>query len=282
MGFDISPDVAERSESETLFDWEDGLPADLRERYGFAALRLGGGVALSVRDDSTLFWNKALGFGFEEPVTAELIGRIDDFYRLNGTPQATIQLAPAVIPADWDEIRAKTNLSAGSTWVKLACDTEVALSRTARGLDEGLRVEPVEPAQAAEWSATLNRVFGMDNEIARSMAAASVGRPGWHPYAVWAGDRIVATATLYVRGDTAQFFAGATVPEVRGRGAQSALIAARVRAAQAAGCRRLVAETGAEGPGEHNPSLHNLRRAGFEVLYERTNWTWRPDRPAQG
>jgi hypothetical protein len=35
-----------------------------------------------------------------------------------------------------------------------------------------------------------------------------------------------------------------------------------------------VAETGAKGPGEHNTSLHNRLRAGFEPLYERTTWVW--------
>lgn len=54
-----------------------------------------------------------------------------------------------------------------------------------------------------------------------------------------------------------------------------ALLTARVRAAEAAGCRWLVAETGVEGPGEHNPSLHNMLRVGFEPLYERANWLWR-------
>jgi GNAT superfamily N-acetyltransferase len=70
-------------------------------------------------------------------------------------------------------------------------------------------------------------------------------------------------------------FGGATLPEARGRGAQSALLTARVRAATGEGCRWLVAETGAEGPGEHNPSLHNMVRVGFEPLYERANWLWR-------
>jgi hypothetical protein len=39
----------------------------------------------------------------------------------------------------------------------------------------------------------------------------------------------------------------------------------------------LVAETGAEGPGEHNASLHNMLRAGFERLYERVSWRWRAE-----
>jgi len=50
---------------------------------------------------------------------------------------------------------------------------------------------------------------------------------------------------------------------------------ARVEAARAAGCRWLVAETGAEASGERNPSLHNLQQAGFSVIYERRNWIFR-------
>jgi hypothetical protein len=65
------------------------------------------------------------------------------------------------------------------------------------------------------------------------------------------------------------------LPEFQGRGAQSALIAARMRAAIDAGCGLLVAETGDEQPGEHNTSLHNLLRLGFRVLYKRQNWVWR-------
>lgn len=276
MDSNIPPALAERSEFEALFDWEAGPPAEVREKAGMAWLRLGGGVVLSVRDDSTHFWSKALGFGFEQAVTGELIGQIEDFYLRNGASAATIQLAPSVIPDGWDEICVKANLSAASTWVKLACDTDVALARVGRELDEGLRIGPVDPVHASEWSATMARIFGMPNEVSSAIFAASVGRPGWHPYAVWAGKKIVATATMHVHGDTAQFLGAATLPGQRRRGAQAALIAARVHAARAAGCRWLVAETGAESPGDHNPSLHNLRRAGFEVIYERTNWRWRP------
>lgn len=48
------------------------------------------------------------------------------------------------------------------------------------------------------------------------------------------------------------------------------------RAASAAGCRRLVAETGTEAPGTHNSSLHNMLRIGFGVLCERQNRVWEP------
>jgi GNAT superfamily N-acetyltransferase len=141
-------------------------------------------------------------------------------------------------------------------------------------LDDGLDVGPVALAEAAEWAEVLPRAMGMPAQGAQEMAAASVGRPGWHPFAVREAGAIVAIATLRTAGEVGNFFAGCTLPEARGRGAQSALIAARVRAARDAGCRVLVVETFDEPPGTHNSSYHNLLRAGFTLRYTRRNWIW--------
>jgi GNAT superfamily N-acetyltransferase len=59
---------------------------------------------------------------------------------------------------------------------------------------------------------------------------------------------------------------------LRGRGAQSALIAARLEAARRAGCHWACVETSADTPEKPNPSTHNLRRLGFTDAYERPNW----------
>jgi GNAT superfamily N-acetyltransferase len=270
--------LAERSEAEALHDFETGAPARARAALGMETLRVGGGVALSMRGDPTQFWSKGLGFGFDEPITAGLMGRICDFYRSQRPPVATLQLAPSVLPADWDEICAKEKITAGSAWVKLVSDVETALARIEEHapLAPSLRVGPVTTADASEWASVMMRVFNMPGQHLAEMTAESAGRPGWHPYAVWQGEEIVATATMHVHEDAAQFFGGATLPSARRRGAQTALLAARAKAAHAAGCRWLVAETGAPQPGEHNSSLHNMLRTGFNVLYERRNWIWRP------
>jgi len=86
--------------------------------------------------------------------------------------------------------------------------------------------------------------------------------------------RIIAVGSVFCNGECADMFGAATLPEGRGRGAQSALLTVRARAARAAGCRWLVAETGAEGPSGHNTSLRNMLRAGFEPLYDRITWVW--------
>jgi GNAT superfamily N-acetyltransferase len=120
--------------------------------------------------------------------------------------------------------------------------------------------------------------FGFTTPDVIEMAASCVGKADWQQYAVRAGERIVAVGSVFLNGECADMFGGATLPEARGRGAQSAPLTARIRAAKAEGraVGWLVAETGTEAPGEHNPSLHNMARAGFEPLYERTTWLWRP------
>jgi GNAT superfamily N-acetyltransferase len=200
------------------------------------------------------------------------MAEVSAFFHAAGTPRAIVQIAPSVLPEDWEEIAAKVGLTAGSHWAKLACDVDVALART---VETDLRVGPVSAADGPEWASAMLTTFGMDGKYA-PMVEASVERPGWTAFAAWLDDQIVTTGQVFVRGDTGQCFGGATKPEARRRGGQSAVLQARARVAKAQGCRWLVSETGAEQPGEHNSSLHNMYRLGFELLYERQNWIWSP------
>ena len=139
-----------------------------------------------------------------------------------------------------------------------------------------LRVAEVGPGDARAWAEVMCRGFGMPLGPLVDMVAGVVGPDSpFVAYAAWDGDSLVAAANLMIAGDVAAFCGAATLPEARGRGAQSAFFERRVARAARAGCRWLSAETWkptAETP--HNPSLANMQRAGFDVAYERTNWTW--------
>jgi GNAT superfamily N-acetyltransferase len=65
---------------------------------------------------------------------------------------------------------------------------------------------------------------------------------------------------------------GATRPEHRRRGAQSALLAARIDVGLARGVAGFATETGRPLPGEPGPSFANIKRAGFRLVYDRPNW----------
>ncbi|GAA3751683.1 GNAT family N-acetyltransferase [Streptomyces tremellae] len=270
---------AETSEAEALFRFETGAPEAVRSALGVSAARIGDAVVLSMRNDPTRFWSKALGFGRTAPVTSEVIAEVCAFYRAEGTPQAVLQLAPSVIPEDWSDICAREGITGGSTWVKLVGDVDEVVARADardRKRADGLRVAAVEPSDARRWAAVMLKAFGMPEEHFLEMVAASATARDWAPHAAWLDGELVGTGTLYRSGDTAQMFSGAVLPHARNRGGQTELLAARARAAAALGCRLIVAETGAETDGTHNSSLHNMLRLGFTVAYERRNWLWQP------
>jgi hypothetical protein len=262
---------AELAEAEVMYALESGAPDTTMDALGIATARLGGGVVLSMRNDPAGgYWNKALGLGVTEPVTRELIGDILDFYLANGSTVARLQVAPAALPPDWTDICTEFGLEDRNAWVKLVRDASPAPPAST-----DLRVGPVTEESAVEWATVFCTAFGMPLGHLVPMVAAVVQTPGFHPLAAWDGDRVVAGANLYLTGDRASFCGAATLEQARGRGAQSVFFRDRVEVARRHASRVLVAETYTEDEGEHNPSLHNLRRAGFRDLYVRHNWVWR-------
>lgn len=266
----LTPSVTEAVEAAVMHQFVSNASPPVRSALGIATTRIGGGVVLSVREDVTRFWNKALGFGFAEPVTADLVDRVLDFYRGEGNPGAVIQIAPSVLPADWAEICAAREIEAGPVIVKLACRIEDFRPGGTR-----LRVGPVEADDVLEMATSVLRGSGLPTDGYAEMVAAGV-RASARPFAVWDGGEMVAAATLFVQGEIGSLNAAATLPGHRNRGAQSALLAARAREAANAGCRWLVAEAEVPAEGGSNPSLNNMQRAGLRPLYHRRNWLWRP------
>jgi ribosomal protein S18 acetylase RimI-like enzyme len=266
---------AEQAEAQCLYAFESGAPDEVKDELGIATHRLAGGVVLAMRHDPAGgYWNKALGFGITEPFTAEVAQTVIDTWREHGTATGTLQVAPSALPADWTEVAPRLGLAPGSTWVKL-----LRAPSPAPPASTDLRVGPVTEEYALEWADVFCTGFGMPVGPLSRMLAAVVGRNGFHPFAAWDGERVVAGANLFLDGDRASFCGAATLVEARGRGAQSRFFLERVETARRAGCRVMVAETWAEGDGQRNPSLHNLRRAGFRDAYLRQNWVWRARAP---
>lgn len=262
--------AAERVEAAFMFAYEALAPAPVRAELGITTWRIGDGVALSVRNDPTRFWSKAVGF--TDGVTSDLVTALVDFYLVNNDMSFTLQVAPFAQPEDWPDIVERHGLVAQSTWVKLA------RSADPRGLDpvSTATVRPMKPADADSWARAVVRGMGMPDNAVVDMAAAAVREqhPGFSGFGFIADDQIAGGAALYVDRDVASLNSGAVLPEYRRRGGQAALIERRVEAARELGCRVLVAEVAKPAPGEVNPSLSNALRHGFMPLYERTNWVW--------
>jgi hypothetical protein len=100
--------------------------------------------------------------------------------------------------------------------------------------------------------------------------ARSAGTDNFFHYMAFDGTRPVAIAALCLFEDLGYLMAARTAETHRKRGAQQALIAARVKQAERLGYSILVSETLTML--EH--SLRNLQRAGFRELYEKEVYEW--------
>jgi GNAT superfamily N-acetyltransferase len=241
--------------------------APASHRPAFA--QIGDVVVLALRPDPNGYWNKALGF--TKPVTGALLDEIIGFWRDHGITRGTLQVPPSATPDDWAELCASRGIEdSGGRIVKLAAP----IGETTPTGPEDLDVRPVTEADAREWATVVLDSFGFEHAGQAEMFMGTVGDPDFRPYAVWAEGRVVAGANLYLRDGIGGLNGGGTSADFRKRGAQSALVAARVAAAREAGCRWLVAETGWSDETPRHSSLNNLRRAGLRPNYIRPNWRW--------
>ena len=108
----------------------------------------------------------------------------------------------------------------------------------------------------------------------RNAAEAAVqhwyGRPGWRMYLARVDGVAAASAALTVDAGLGYLANAATVPGMRRRGCQAALLARRIADAAAAGCDTVasLAEFG-------SASQRNLERAGLRVAFTQAVWRMR-------
>lgn len=131
------------------------------------------------------------------------------------------------------------------------------------GTEPALRVR--ETDDSVPTARLLLDAFGVPSEIAERHAPAlaeATARTAGRMYVVELDGRSVAAAILTSRDAIGYLAMAGTLPDFRGRGCQSALIAARVSAAADVGCELIVAT--AEFA---SASQRNIERAGLSVAY---------------
>src|SRR4051794_10515114 len=230
---------------------------------GAAAREVGGGlcVRLDAMPDFAMF-NRVMGLGLDEPATQEHVHEALAF--LAGT-RSYVSTAPDARPPELRDWLRTRGLTPGYGWTKFLrpADDDPPEARTT------LRVEGVE--NGAAFGAAAAGGFEMPSLFVEWLARLPQ-RDRWHCYVAFDGDEPAGAGALYVTGKIGWLGIGATVPEHRGKGAQSALIATRMEAAAEVGCELVVSETGKPIDRRAGPSYRNLVRAGLEPVYVRPSF----------
>jgi GNAT superfamily N-acetyltransferase len=250
--------AAELGELEAFRDLYAAAPPGL----GACSKELGDALCLRLEPLAAVtMFNRALGLGIGEPATDEQLDEALDFLR---EVQAYVTVAPEAEPEDLGDRLAARGLAPERGWTKFSRPvTDPPEVRTE------LRVARDDPGDA--FAEAAQRGFGVP-KFFREWLAGLARRDGWQCFAAFDGDSPAAAGALFVCGRVGWSGIGATVPEHRGKGGQSALLAARIKAAAEAGCEIVVTETGEPVGGLPNGSYRNIVRAGFEPLYVRRNY----------
>lgn len=201
----------------------------------------------------------------DAPDPTVALERIEAHARAAGAPVLGIDGSPKVIDAVGVETLARLGYEADyeeHMW-------GLRIGEAPAGEEQPhLRVHRAAPEDRETFARVLNVGYELPEAHVRGhIFASTIGKPGWTCYLTEIDGTLGAASVLYVTEGVAQFFVATTMPAHRGRGAQTALIRARMHDAIAAGCDLATSQTVVD-----NASPRNMQRHGFAILY--TRWIY--------
>ena len=254
----------EAVERDAWLDLFAAAPPRLRDALGVEQRSAGDGALFIVRAIDHIQFNRVGYLGLDGAAVAATVDAAIAAFDAAGVknwivhvPDGALELAAACA--------ARGLTPHPRTWAKFVRDGKPPLAAAT-----AFAVREVDGGAGREFGAAAAQGFGMPPVVGEWLAALP-GRRRWRCFAAFEGDRAVAAGAMFVNGTAAWLGIGATLASHRGRGAQSALLAARIDAAIRSGCTVLTTETGMPQPGEAAPSYDNIRRAGFAIAYPRPN-----------
>jgi GNAT superfamily N-acetyltransferase len=230
---------------------------DVCEVAGATCIRLGAAAG-------NLMLNRVNGLGLRGPVGDAELDEIDAFFRAGGARYA-IGLSP-LVPPDLAPRLAERGFEPGYAWMKFRRGLEPAPE-----VETTLRVEEAGADRGRLFGSIVARGFGLP-DLAGDWFAALAERPGFRLFLAYDGEEPAGAGALFARDGIGWLGVAATLPEHRRKGAQGAILAARIRLARELGLRALATETGERTEDRPSNSYRNILRAGFEELYVRPNF----------
>jgi GNAT superfamily N-acetyltransferase len=211
--------------------------------------------------------NRAVGLGVERPATED---DVDSVVAAMGTGTTFyVAVAFAARPAELADWLAARGLEPGWGWMLFRRPVTSGLS--ASGALDVREVRDADDARA--FARIVCAGYGMPEALNSAMERAALA--GWLCWLALDGDEPVSAAAMYVAEGAGYLGLAATLPEHRGKGAQTALLATRIRRAAELGCDVVLTETGERRDDRPSSSYRNILRAGFEEVAVTANWLGR-------
>lgn len=229
---------------------------------GATFLDVGGTYALFDGVDSPL--TQSFGLGVSEAPSAPLLDTIEAFFRERGaavmhevSPTVDLSVLPLLASRGYHPIEVTSVLYQPIEDASVSVSADVSVRLTGSG-------------EADHWAAVAAEGWGESPEIVafvRAMGEVSARATDTYAFVAESLGESVATGSMHIHDGVAVLAGASTIPSARRRGAQNALLSARLTFAREHGCD--LAVMGAL-PG--SASQRNAERNGFRVAYTRIKW----------
>ncbi|HEX8817984.1 MAG TPA: GNAT family N-acetyltransferase [Terriglobales bacterium] len=208
---------------------------------------------------------QTFGLGMFEELKADALDVIERFFLDRGAP-VFHEVSP------FAGVEAQQLLCArGYRPIELSSVMYRPVERELGDGDEAIRVRVVGPNEAQKWAEVSAQGWSHEHpelrDFMRDLGVISAAREGSVSFLAEIDGEPGASGALSLHQGVALFGGAATVPELRRRGLQGALLQERMRYAFEHGCdlAMMVALPGSE-------SQRNAERKGFRIAYTRTKW----------
>lgn len=263
----------EHIEAEAWAQLHLALPPALRDQLGCEVKRYGAALSVRTPGADAPSANRTIGLGFESELAEHQLNEIVAWYADAAIKRWLLEWSPEARPRGAETWFAHHGGRAMTPTLKLWRTLEPRAATVDRSTVE---VVEIDTTDAPIFQEIVAESLGVPRIIA-PVVSSTVGQERWHFYLARDGARPIAGAAMFVRGDGAWLGLSATDPSHRNRGAQTALLARRLRDAAAVGCAWVSADTQPDTPARPNPSYRNMRRAGMDILYARPKYLFEVD-----
>jgi GNAT superfamily N-acetyltransferase len=209
---------------------------------------------------------QTFGLGLFEPVTAEELDVLEEFFKSRGAEvfHEVCPLADESVFTLFNERGYQPIEFSNVLYRPISVDLRLHASR-----NDQVKVRVIEDDELDVWAQTAFEGWGESEEIGDFLRElAQVTAHSKSPsFLAEANGKPIATGALIIADDVALLAGASTVPSARRQGAQLALLEERLRYAAAKGCTVAMM---AANPG--SGSQRNAERHGFRIAYTRIKW----------
>lgn len=240
--------------------------AKMQPNSGVEWINVNGIYALFDGNDSPL--TQTFGLGLLADVTHENLATIEAFFQKHDAP-VFHEVSPMANPSYMAILHERgykpvelTTVMCKALSEDTAADYPINSELTIRILRKG-EEDTWARTSASGWSTEMDGLSDFMYQFASIMANSA----GAYPFFAEIDGKIISTGMLCIHNNVALLAGASTIPEGRNRGAQNALLNARLNYAAAQGCTLAMM---CASPGSQ--SQRNGEKKGFKIAYTRTKW----------